>query len=139
MPNLIVVDDPRDWPAEIGGARVVGSAQYLTDDEFSRGRGLRVFNLCASYRYQHYGYYVSLLATARDHRPLPDVATIQDIKTRTLLRLASDELDDVIHKSLHALESDAARPRSTMRSRGATSRGATSAWRAPCSTCCPRR
>ncbi len=106
MANLIVVDDARDWPAEIAGARVVEVSHYLTDDEFSRGRGLRVFNLCASYRYQHYGYYVSLLATARGHRPLPDVATIQDLKTRTRLRLVGDELDAVIEKSLHTIESE---------------------------------
>jgi glutathione synthase/RimK-type ligase-like ATP-grasp enzyme len=104
--NLIVVDDREGWPEEIAGARVVDAVSYLTADEFSRGRGLRIFNLCASYRYQHYGYYVSLLATARGHRPLPDVATMQDLKTRTLPRLASDDLDATIQKSLHSIESD---------------------------------
>ena len=106
MTNLIVVDDLEHWPAEIAGARVVDALTYLTAEEFSRGRGLRVFNLCGSYRYQQYGYYVSLLATARGQRPLPDVATIQDLKTRTLPRLASDDLDAVIQRSLHTLESD---------------------------------
>ena len=96
MTNLIVVDDREHWPEEIAGARVVDALTYLTAEEFSRGRGLRVFNLCASYRYQQYGYYVSLLATARGQRPLPDVATIQDLKTRTLPRLASDDLDAII-------------------------------------------
>jgi len=104
--NLIVVDDRERWPEEIAGARVVDALTYLTAEEFSRGRGLRVFNLCASYRYQQYGYYVSLLATARGQRPLPDVATIQDLKTRTLPRLASDDLDAIIQRSLHTLESE---------------------------------
>ncbi|NBC21965.1 MAG: ATP-grasp domain-containing protein [Gammaproteobacteria bacterium] len=106
MTNLIIVDDRSDWPAEIAGARVVDALTYLTAEEFSRGRGLRIFNLCGSYRYQQYGYYVSLLATARGQRPLPDVATIQDLKTRTLPRLASDDLDTVIQRSLRTLESD---------------------------------
>ncbi len=106
MTNLIVVDDRERWPGEIARARVVDALTYLTAEEFSRGRGLRVFNLCASYRYQQYGYYVSLLATARGQRPLPDVATIQDLKTRTLPRLASDDLDATIQRSLHTLESE---------------------------------
>jgi len=106
MENLIVVDDASDWSGELAGARVVEADRYLTDEEFSRGRSMRVFNLCASYRYQNYGYYVSLLATARGHRPLPDVATIQDLKTRTLARLANDDLDATIQRSLRDIGSE---------------------------------
>jgi hypothetical protein len=51
----------------------VAAREYLTDPKFSENRRSRVFNLCRSYGYQTVGYYVSLLATARGHKPLPSV------------------------------------------------------------------
>ena len=77
MPSLIVVDNPEDWPHALAGVEVIAARQYLTDSAFINRRNLRIFNLCRSYRYQSIGYYVSLLAAAREHRPLPDVQTIQ--------------------------------------------------------------
>ena len=67
---------------------------------------VRVFNLARSYRYQRTGYYVSLLAAARGHRPMPDVEAIQDLKSRTVLRLASEDLLDLVQRSLHPIQSD---------------------------------
>src|SRR5690606_38500233 len=68
-------------------------------------RGSKVFNLCRSYRYQALGYYVSLLATARGHKPVPTVGTIQDLKASEIVRIRSDELDALIQKSLAAIVS----------------------------------
>ncbi len=99
MTNLIVVDKPQDWPLDIPAAEVVGARAYLTEERFSNLRRARVYNLCESYRYQSTGYYVSLLAAARGHRPLPDVLTMQDIKSRALIRPA-DELDNLAQRSL---------------------------------------
>ena len=59
-------------------------------------RGAKVFNLCRSYRYQSLGYYVSLLAAARGHRPLPGVTAMQDLKSHHIIRHVSDELDRLI-------------------------------------------
>jgi len=64
----------------------------------------RVYNLCDSYAYQTAGYYVSLLAAARGQRTMPSVATIQDTKSRSLLR-ADDELEELIQRSLHTIVS----------------------------------
>ncbi len=49
---------------------------------------MKLFNLCRSYRYQSSGYYVSLLAEARGHKPQPNVTAIQDLKSQTVVRLA---------------------------------------------------
>lgn len=106
MTDLIVVDDPAAWPATLSGASVVAASDYLANARSFTQRALRIYNLCKSYRYQHYGYYVSLLATARGHRPLPDVATMQDLKSWSMLRLLTEDIDDVIQKSLHTIESD---------------------------------
>ena len=101
---LIVVDDPAEWPLATGSAEVVSADTYLRDPRYSERRRRRVFNLCDSYRYQSVGYYVSLLATARGHRAMPSVTTIQDMKSRSLFR-PSDDLDELIQRSLHDIAS----------------------------------
>lgn len=106
MDRILVVERPENWPLEVPGARVVLARTYLTDPIWSTLRGVRVFNVCRSYRYQSLGYYVSLLAEARGHRPLPDVATIQDLKSYSLVRILSEELDDLIQKNMASLSSD---------------------------------
>lgn len=104
--SLIVVDALRGWPLGVPGARVVTSREYLTDPQYAARPGTKVFNLCRSYRYQTAGYYVSLLATARGHRPLPSVETVQDLRLAPIIRLAGQELDDLIQRSLRPIRSD---------------------------------
>lgn len=103
MPILIVVEKPDDWPLDVPGVAVVPARRYLTDPEYSTGRGVKVFNLCRRYRYQSLGYYVSLLAQARGHRPVPSVSTIQDLRHRTRLNLVSDDLEAEIQRSLQPI------------------------------------
>jgi glutathione synthase/RimK-type ligase-like ATP-grasp enzyme len=102
---LIVANDPKHWPFQIPDVDVVDARSYLTGAEYSDMRGVKLFNLCRSYRYQSIGYYVSLLAEARGHKPLPSVTTIQDLKTQSMIRLVSDELEDLIQKSLASVQS----------------------------------
>jgi len=116
MSTLLVVEHPEDWPLSlpdgaeggdgaVAGVTVVPAREYLTGPAYATGRH-RVFNLCRSYRYQSLGYYVSLLAEARGHRPLPSAGTIQDLKSRTLVRLVSEDLERLIQRSLAPLASD---------------------------------
>jgi len=81
MTILVVVNHPRDWPFEIAGTRVVTARDYLTDPAYSETQSARVLNLCRTDRYQGRGYYVSLLAEARGHRPLPEVKTLGDLQS----------------------------------------------------------
>lgn len=106
MPALIVADAALDWPFRIPDAEVVDARTYLTDPAFARRRNVKLFNLCRSYAYQSTGYYVSLLAEARGHKPLPGVITIQDMGTPAVARAISDELEDSIQRSLGPLQSD---------------------------------
>lgn len=69
-------------------------------------KSTRVYNLCRSYKYQSVGYYVSLLAEARGHKPLPSLSTIQDLKNPTIIRGAADELEEICQKSFSSLQSD---------------------------------
>lgn len=106
MSNLIVVNNPKDWTFKVPGVELVSARAYLTEAIYSSMRKARVFNLCKSYRYQSIGYYVSLLAAARGHRPLPNISTIQDLKSQTLMRFVDDDLDELIQKSLNSIQSN---------------------------------
>lgn len=106
MSIVIVVNDPKEWPLHIPGVNVVDARGYLTDPDYGRRRDLKVFNLCRSYRYQSTGYYVTLLASARGHRPLPSINTIQDMRSQTIVRFVSEDLDKLIQQSLSRVQSD---------------------------------
>ncbi|MBI3481274.1 MAG: RimK family protein [Nitrosomonadales bacterium] len=106
MSILIVVNNPRDWPLDIPGVTVVPARAYLSDPAYGGEHLARVFNLCRSYRYQTLGYYVSLLAEARGHKPLPLVNTIEDLQSRNMVRLLTEGLDELIQKSLATVKAD---------------------------------
>lgn len=106
MRTLVIVNNPKSWSLEIPEVEVISARSYLTDENFSNLKKVRIFNLCRSYRYQSIGYYVSLLAMARGHKPLPNVLTIQDLKSQAMVRFVSDELDELIQKSLKSILSD---------------------------------
>ena len=106
MSVLIVVNNPRDWPLDIPEVTVVAARDYLTDAAYSENHEARVFNLCKSYRYQSLGYYVSLLAEARGHKPLPSAHTIEDLQSQTLVRVLTEDLDESIQRSLAPIKSE---------------------------------
>lgn len=81
MPMILVADHPQDWPSRLQGFEIVGARDYLTHPDFSAEPSMAVCNLCRSYRYQTPGYYVSLLAEARGHRPLPSVSVIERMRS----------------------------------------------------------
>jgi glutathione synthase/RimK-type ligase-like ATP-grasp enzyme len=103
---LFVINRLEHWPLDIPQASVVTARQYLTDPQFANLRGVRVINLCRSQAYQTNGYYVSLLAEARGHKPVPRITTIQDVKSFSIIRSASDELDELARKTLAHLPPD---------------------------------
>ena len=106
MRPVVVVNETATWLRDLRGAQVVVAKDYLTQSETHGRRGCKVFNLCSSYRYQSTGYYVSLLAAARGHRPSPSVAIIQDLKATEIVRIRSEGLEALIERSLRALKSD---------------------------------
>jgi glutathione synthase/RimK-type ligase-like ATP-grasp enzyme len=100
MSGIVVVDQRADWPVSLPGIEVVTAWDYLTHEELTRARKIRVYNLCRSFGYQTTGYYVSLLASARGHKPLPEITTIQDLKLAESPRILNDEVDELIQHSL---------------------------------------
>jgi glutathione synthase/RimK-type ligase-like ATP-grasp enzyme len=106
MQILLVVNQNDNWPLNIEGVQIVTSRAYLSDPQFSLMRRVRVFNLCRSYSYQSVGYYVSLLAEARGHNPFPDVSGLMSMRSQQVVRFISDDLDELIQKSLAPLKSN---------------------------------
>ena len=105
MQILLVVNQNDNWPVNIEGVQIITSRAYLSDPKFSLMRRVRVFNLCKSYSYQSVGYYVSLLAEARGHKPFPDVYSLMSMQSQQVVRFISDDLDELIQKSLAPLKS----------------------------------
>lgn len=105
MKHLIILDDPSEWKITIPGVEVYSARDYLRKDAFRKRRNVKVYNLCKSYRYQTLGYYVSLLAAARGHKPLPSVSTIQDLKSPPIVKSVADDLDEIIQSSFEGLRS----------------------------------
>lgn len=106
MSAVVVVGNPKDWPLALPDVSVVPARDYLTDPAYGRQRGLQVFNLCKSYRYQSLGYYVSLLAEARGHKPLPGIGAIEDLQSQDLVPLLTAELNGQIQRSLGRIRAD---------------------------------
>jgi glutathione synthase/RimK-type ligase-like ATP-grasp enzyme len=104
--TLIIVDSPKRWPLETPNVPVVSARDYLSDQRYAAMKRVRVVNICRSYRYQSAGYYVSLLAEARGHKPTPSVATIQDFKSQSIIKSMAFDLQDRIQNLLEPLQSD---------------------------------
>ena len=96
MNLYFIVNQRRDWPFETPRTTVITAREYLADTNYA-GPGLaRVFNFCRTNRYQGRGYYVSLVAEARGHRPWPDVKTIEDLQAGDPKALLAD--DDTVNE-----------------------------------------
>lgn len=106
MLPLVIVENQKRWRFELPGAQVVSARDYLAEGNFSELQQVRVFNLCRRYSYQSVGYYVSLLAEARGHRPLPSVATLQDLRLSPVVRVVSEVLDSQIQRALSRIRAD---------------------------------
>lgn len=105
MNKYIVVNKPENWDISLENIQIVSARDYLTNPEFSRLKKARIFNLCKDYSYQSKGYYVSLLAEARGHLPVPTVMNLVDLREPILVKIVSDEFDDLIQKSLKNIKS----------------------------------
>jgi glutathione synthase/RimK-type ligase-like ATP-grasp enzyme len=106
MSVLFVVNHLRHWPFDVPGASVVAARAYLTDPAYGENRSAKVFNLCKSDRYQGRGYYVSLLAEARGHQPLPDVETIEELQSENLTQRLTQDLQESLQRSFRPAASD---------------------------------
>jgi glutathione synthase/RimK-type ligase-like ATP-grasp enzyme len=105
MKTLLVIDQKQDW-LEVPDAIVMTARQYLAEPDTGPDASARVLNLCRAGRYQGRGYYVSLVAEARGQRPLPEVKTVEDLKSEAYVKTLSGELESLVQETLKHDESD---------------------------------
>lgn len=105
MNKFIVVNHPENWELKLENVEIVSAQAYLTNPDFAQIKKARIFNLCKDYSYQSRGYYVSLLAEARGHLAIPTVKNLVDLREPKLVKIVSDEFDDLIQKSLKNIKS----------------------------------
>lgn len=98
--HIVLVENPTDWKPTFPQLPVVVAKDYLTKPEYLNARGLRILNLCRSYRYLSIGYYCSLLAEARRHWIIPTVRTVNDLSRKSIYSLAIEEVDARVQKIL---------------------------------------
>ncbi len=99
--NLIVIDHPYSWKNTDIKAKVISVKDYINNPLYQNNASFRIFNLCSSYRYQSYGYYVSLLASARGQRAIPSTSTIKDVQIANVVQSLSYELGDQVNRILY--------------------------------------
>jgi len=105
MKTLVVTDLNQKW-FEIPDATVVTARAYLAESEGGSDSAVRVLNLCRTGRYQGRGYYVSLLAEARGQRPVPDVKTLEDLRSDAYVRALEAEIQPLVQETLHHDETE---------------------------------
>jgi glutathione synthase/RimK-type ligase-like ATP-grasp enzyme len=104
MQTLLVTDDPKNWEFLSHLAPIVHASDYLSNVDYHQSRSIRIINLCNSYNYQTIGYYVSLLAQARDHKAIPSALNIQDVLNSGLSKHILQEVDDELQHSMHYIK-----------------------------------
>lgn len=102
--TIIVVSEPQDWPLHNDEVEVLSARDFLTMGLGAERANTRVLNLCRSYRYQREGYYVSLLAAARGHRPFPTVSSIQAMKSSSMARIVGEQIGSTMSKCLDEID-----------------------------------
>ncbi len=109
MKNIVVVSNStlKQKLEELGcQAKLMNAEDYFeksVDKEIERPR---IYNLCNDYSYCKKGYYTSLLAEARGHRPLPSMQSISDLHSRHYLKLVSEALEEALKQSLKGIKAD---------------------------------
>lgn len=103
---LLVTEKPEDWQGWSERLQVVTPGEYFSSADYTKYRKYKVINLCKSYQYQSLGYYVSLLAEARSHKVMPQIATLQDFRFPTLVKEDAEDFDAIIQSVLKKTEGD---------------------------------
>ncbi len=95
---LFVVERSELWPHEIPGADVALASRYLAGAPYEAGSYDKVYNLCDSGRYQGQGFYVSMLAEARGHQPVPNLRTLEDLGSKPVHELLAQEMEPLVEQ-----------------------------------------
>jgi glutathione synthase/RimK-type ligase-like ATP-grasp enzyme/ribosomal protein S18 acetylase RimI-like enzyme len=102
--NIVVIEDKPSWLMKIETIELVYAKDYIELEIYKETKGIRVFNLCPTYQYQSMGYYVSLLAAARNQRVIPNVTMISDFSDYNMVEFIGEEIQPVIERRFRNLK-----------------------------------
>ncbi|ACS80956.1 GNAT family N-acetyltransferase [Maridesulfovibrio salexigens] len=97
---LIVTDDVRSlkkWSSEL---TLCSAQDYLSDHNYAKSNRFHILNICNSYKIHSLGYYVSLLANARNHMVIPSVVNMKDVTTPMVAQSLLDEIENYLAAKL---------------------------------------
>lgn len=97
---LIVTDDIRSIKPWSSKLNFCSAQEYLSDHNYAQSSRFHVLNFCSSYKVHSLGYYVSLLANARNHTVIPSVVNMKDASTPTVAQSLLDEIEDYLQAKL---------------------------------------
>ncbi|WP_251976662.1 RimK family protein [Salinicola avicenniae] len=93
----IVVDRLADWQPYYPTEDLITAEAFLALDQAATvDDTTHVINLCGNLDYLETGYYVSLLAQARDQRVLPNVETLNQLSRKALIDMQLAALDPLL-------------------------------------------
>ena len=95
---VILVDQPKDFPATDTPHKVITTSEYLARPKLLESARPKLINLSRSYAYQSKGYYASLLAAARGHRIMPAAETMLELREDKLYEHALPDLEDELNR-----------------------------------------
>jgi len=95
---VIVVRNLKDFKWSPESFRVITARDYL-DNPGAFPPKTRIVNLGRNYEYLGHAYYCSLLAEARQHRVVPAVRTLMDLRKRSLYQPLLADLDALLERS----------------------------------------
>ena len=104
--NVLVINQPLQWKHKTVNAEVITVKEYINNAMYHSSSDYRVINLCSSYKYQSYGYYVSLLASARGQRVFPSITTIRDFRILNVVKTATYDINEFINDMLQPVDND---------------------------------
>src|SRR5437868_510643 len=105
LKTVVVTDQNQKW-IEIPDATVVTARRYVAEPESGNAGTVRLLNLCRTGRYQGRGYYVSLLAEARGHSAVPNVKTIENLRSEAYVQALDAEIQPLVQETLHHDDSE---------------------------------
>lgn len=93
----IVVDRLADWQPYYPSEDLISADEFLAlDGAATADDATHVINLCANLDYLETGYYVSLLAQARNQRVLPSVETLNQLSRKALIDMQLAAIDPLL-------------------------------------------
>lgn len=101
---VVVTDFNTTFFDTIENVKQIRSTEYFDNEIYQKDKDVRIFNFCGNYKYQSVGYYVSLLALARNQVAYPSASLIRDVDNQRVVKSIGEEINELIQISLAQID-----------------------------------